>query len=108
VYIFDTNDGPFAIRRENGKAVAVDPAAAAEGRIVELTWDGGRAINMRDAGRHIYRTHEQAEVPTTPDVDVPAGDAVRAADAPEAVDTTPDTPAPAEATTAAPRPRMTP
>src|SRR5690606_30243461 len=103
VYIFDTNDGPFAIRRDNGKAVAVDPAAATEGRLVEMVWDGGRAINMRDAGRHIYRMHEQAATP-----DVPAGDVVRAADAPETVDTTPDTPAPAEAPTGAPRPRMTP
>src|SRR5690606_5252406 len=57
----------------------------------------------RDAGRHIYRMHEQAATP-----DVPVEGAVRAADAPDAPDTTPDTPAPEEATTAAPRPRMTP
>src|SRR5690606_37892760 len=106
VYIFDTNDGSFAIRRENGKAVAVDPAAASEGRLVEMVWDGGRAINMRDAGRHIYRMHEQAATPAAPDV--PVEGAVRAADAPEAVDATPDTPAPAEAPTGAARPRMTP
>src|SRR5690606_10843951 len=106
VYIFDTNDGSFAIRRENGKAVAVDPAAASEGRLVEMVWDGGRAINMRDAGRHIYRMHEQAATPAAPDV--PVEGAVRTADAPEAVDATPDTPAPAEAPTGAARPRMTP
>src|SRR5690606_35813694 len=39
---------------------------------------------------------------------VPVEGAVRGADAPETVDATPDTPAPAEAPTGAPRPRMTP
>src|SRR5690606_22315743 len=98
-----TNDGPFAIRRENGQPVAVDPTAAAEGGLGETVWGGGRASSLRDGGRHIVGVHEQAATP-----DAPAGDAVRAADAPETVDGTPDTPAPAEATTEPPRPRMTP